>query len=78
MPTKSGFVLKFLVFLAESFNSACRVHQFLLAGKERMALGADLNTDVFLGRAHLYDVSASALNIGFSILRVNIWFHFSL
>jgi hypothetical protein len=75
---KSGLILEFLVFLTESFYTACRVHQFLLACEKRMALGADFNADVLPGGSDLYDISASALNVGFGILRVNTWFHFTI
>ena len=68
--------LKFLVFFSKSFNTSGCIHQFLFTGKKRMALGADLNTDIFAGGAHRHNIAAGAFNICFRILRMNIRFHF--
>src|SRR5689334_12569051 len=34
------------VFLAEAFDAACGVDELLLAGKERVAVGADIGMDL--------------------------------
>ena len=41
------------IFFLEAINTAGRVDQFLLPGKERVALGADFNFDVFFGGSHV-------------------------
>jgi hypothetical protein len=71
-----GLFLKFLVFFTKSFNTPGRIHQFLFAGKKRMALGANFNTDVLAGRADFHDIATGAFDVGFRILRMNIRFHF--
>ena len=53
--------------LLETVNTAARVNELLLAGVERMALGADIHLHLFLGRAGL----KSAL----TILGMNIFLH---
>jgi hypothetical protein len=67
------------VLLVELINTAAGVDQFLLAGIERMALGADLNGDVLLGGAGLDDRAASASDGGLLVIRMNSFLHcFSL
>src|SRR5579872_5118284 len=60
------------VLAAESFHAAGRIHQFLLASKERMAIGANFYVDVALvgrtsaetvaARAHYADLVVSGMN----------------
>ena len=69
------FFLKFFVFFSKSFNSAGRIHQFLFSGKKRMALGADLNTDILAGGANLHHIATGAFDVCLRILRMNIRFH---
>ena len=47
----------------------------MLAGPHRVAVRADFDLDVFLGRAGLHDVSASAGDGRFNVMRVNSLFH---
>src|SRR5688572_13377964 len=48
-----SFAFGFGESLAKSFNSACGVDQFLLAGEKRMARGADVDFDQADRRASL-------------------------
>ena len=57
--------------LLETVNTAAYINKLLLTGKERMALGANFNTDILLGRAGLDHVTASAGNGGLLILRMD-------
>src|ERR1700726_2757731 len=67
----------FLVFLCETLNAARRIHQFLLSGEERMAVGADFDAqqralDCGAGGEC---VPACAVHCYRMIVRVNIGFH---
>jgi hypothetical protein len=63
------------VLLPESFNSTGRIHEFLLAGIERMAHRADFCVD-FLGRtASLERVATAAMNHYLIIFWMYFFFH---
>jgi hypothetical protein len=68
-------VLKFFVFFPESFNPTGGIDQFLFAGEEWMAIGADFNPDVFFSRARLHFVAAGTTNGCGSIFGMNAGFH---
>ena len=59
----------------ELVNATAGVDQLLLAGVEGMALGADLNGDVLLGRASLYHFAAGAADGGLEILGMDAFLH---
>ena len=62
--------------LLESFHSASGVYDFFIAGEERVASAADLNMDVFLGRAHGKNITARAADFGIGIiLWMYVFFH---
>ena len=61
--------------LLETVNTAARVNELLLAGVERMALGADIHLHLFLGRAGLKSFTAYAANHALTILGMNIFLH---
>ena len=63
------------VLLVELVNTAAGVDQLLLAGVERVALGADFNGDVLTGRAGLDDVAAGAADGGVKILGMYAFLH---
>ena len=65
-----------LKFLLELLDATGGVHDFLLAGIERMAVGADLDLQV-LGkcRACLELVATTANHVYLVVFRVNFWFH---
>ena len=67
--------LEFFIFLAEALDPTGRVDKFLFAGKERMALGADFNPDVFPGGTGFHHISTCALNGRLLIFRMNFRFH---
>ena len=67
--------LRLGILAAEALDTACGIHQLLLAGKERVAGGADFEDDVALVRgAGLKVSSAGALDIDGLVLRVNSFF----
>ena len=61
--------------LVETVNTSTGVNQLLLAGIERVALGADFNTDLLLGGAGGEGVAASATDGGLLVLRMDAFFH---
>ena len=63
------------VLLVELVNTAAGVDQLLLAGVERVALGADFNGDVFAGGAGGNNVAAGALYSGLIILGMYAFLH---
>jgi hypothetical protein len=71
-----GPAARSLVLPLEPVNAARGVHQFLAAGEERMAGGADLHADIALvRRAGLEGVAASANDVDFLISGVNTSLH---
>jgi MacB-like periplasmic core domain len=64
------------VLAAEALHAAGGVHQFLLAGEERMATRADFHADVALmGRAGHKVITARTVHTNFVIRRMNSCFH---
>ena len=64
------------VALLEAIHASAGINQLLLAGVERMALGADLDRDVLLGRAGLDDLAAGAADRSALIVGMDALFHF--
>jgi hypothetical protein len=76
--TGAGFdFLLQTVFLVETINTSTGVNQLLLAGVERVALGADFNLDVLFGGAGLNDLAACASDGRLLVLGVDTFLHFS-
>jgi hypothetical protein len=67
-----------VVFLSEPFDAACGVYQFLFAGKEGVAGGANFNLDVLYGGTGFDNVPACAGYFCKFISGVNSGFHFFL
>src|SRR6266403_2030784 len=66
------------VLAPEALDAAGRVHELLLAGKERMASGADFHADVALvGGAGNKRVTAGAMDPNFVVAGMNSCFHVS-
>src|SRR5487761_2636178 len=64
------------VFLAEFLHTAGGVHDLLLAGVERMAIGAHLDMQRLAhGRVGLPSIAAAAGNLDFVIVGVDVCFH---
>ena len=64
------------VFAAEALNPSGSVHQFLLAGEERMAARADFYADVALvSRPGRKRVAAGTVHTNFAIRGMNSCFH---
>jgi hypothetical protein len=69
----------FGVLAAEALHAAGRIYQALLAGKERVAVGADFESDLTLvGRASLKGVAARAINLCGLVCGVNPGFRHDL
>ena len=62
--------------LVEAIDTTTGVNQLLLAGIERVALGADLDTDLLLGGASGKDVTAVATDRGLFVLGMDTFLHF--
>ena len=65
----------FFAYAAEAVDAAGRVDQLLLAGEERVALRADLDAQLFPGRAGGPGLAAGAVDRNLLILRMDLWFH---
>ena len=57
-----GNILLHVEALLEAIDATACIDELLLSGKERMALGANFNTDILLGGAGLDNITASAGN----------------
>ena len=51
------FLLKFFIFFAEPLDAAGGIDKLLFAGKKRMALGANFNSDILPGGPDLKYIS---------------------
>ena len=75
-------VVRFFCFLlqaetlVEAVNASTGVNQLLLAGIERVALGADFHTNVLLGRTSGKDIAAGAADGGLFVLGMDTFLHF--
>src|SRR5262245_41746707 len=61
--------------LREAFYTAFRVDELLAAGEERVAVRADFEVELLLGRAGLPLVSAGATRLDVVVFRVDTWLH---
>ena len=61
--------------LVETINTSTGVNQLLLAGIERVALGADLNADVLLGGAGRKDVATGTANRSLFVIGMDTFLH---
>jgi hypothetical protein len=66
------------VFAPEAFHPAGGVHQFLFAGEEGMALGADLHPDLVPGGTGDEFIATGAAHRGFQKFGMNGCFHNSV
>ena len=72
------YVLCFLFHieaLLEAINTSASINKLLLAGVERMALGADIHLHLFFGGAGLECFTAYAANDALAILGMNVFLH---
>ena len=72
----ADFVLRQTKSLVETINTSTGVNQLLLAGVERVALGADLNADVLLSGTGRKDVTTSTANRGLFVIGMDTFLHF--
>ena len=61
--------------LVETINTSTSVNQLLLAGIERVALGADFNTNLLLSRAGSKSVATGATDRGLFVLGMDTFLH---
>ena len=61
--------------LVEAVNASAGVNQLLLAGIERVALGANFDLDVLLGGAGLNDFAASTTDRRLFVFRMDTFLH---
>ena len=61
----------------ETLNTSAGIDELLLAGVERVALGADFNMDLGLRRTSLDHITACAGNLAGNVLRMDAFLHFS-
>jgi hypothetical protein len=61
--------------LVEALNTSAGIDELLLAGIERMALGANFDVDFRLCAARVDDVATCTGNRALNVLRVNTLFH---
>ena len=61
--------------LVETVNTSTGVNQLLLAGIERVALGANFNTDILLGRTGGKDVATGAADSGLLVVGMDAFLH---
>lgn len=62
--------------LIEFINTSAAVYEFLLACEKGMALGADINSHIALGRLSYESFAACASYRNFFILRMNSFLHY--
>lgn len=63
------------VSLSELLYASCCVNEFLLAGKERVTVGTDIDVDVADGGAGLRCIATGADNLSLLILWMDALFH---
>src|SRR5205814_10075182 len=73
----SGRLLRLLltVALVEALDATLHVDEVLLAGEERVALGADLHVELGLRAHRLELIAAGARHRGLDVLGVDLRFH---
>ena len=62
--------------LVETVNTSTGINQLLLAGIERVALGADFNSDILLGGAGGKGVATSTANCSLFVVGMDAFSHF--
>ncbi len=72
---RTSFLLQ-IESLVETVNTSTGVNQLLLAGIERVALGADFNLDVLLGGTSSKLVATSATDGGLFVSGMDAFLHF--
>ena len=77
MLLRVGFIRLNTVAFLELIDAPARINEFLLAGKERMALGADVDLDNVnvLSGAGFERRTASTLHLYYLVVRMNVLLH---
>ena len=63
------------VFLVETVHAAACIHKLLLAGIERVALGANFNLNVLFGRTSLNNCTTRASDSSLFVLGMDTFLH---
>ena len=63
------------VFLVETVNTSTGVNKLLLAGVERVTLGANFNLDVLFGRTSLNNCTTRASDSSLFVLGMDTFLH---
>ena len=71
----NGILFVEIVALLEAVNTSAGIDELLLAREKRMALGANINTKILLGRGSLDNLAASTTDRCFLILGMDALFH---
>ena len=71
----ADFLLLQAKALVEPVNASTGVNQLLLAGIERVALGADFNADVLFGGTSRKDIATGTADGGLFVLGVDTFLH---
>lgn len=71
-PKKGLFEVELLL---ELINSTARINKLLFSGEERMALRANIDAQIVLGRSGHESLTASALNRYFLVFGMKIFLH---
>ena len=74
LAVRTAFLLQ-IESLVETVNTSTGVNQLLLAGIERVALGADFNSDVLLGGAGGKSIATSATNRSLFVVGMDAFSH---
>ena len=77
--TKTQYGVSFLLqakTLVETITASTGVNQLLLAGVERVALGADFNSDVLLSGTGSKSVATSTANRSLFVVGMQTFLHF--
>ena len=61
--------------LFELINTSAGINEFLFAGKERMAFGANFNSEITLRGLCMNNFTASATNGCIDVVRMDCFFH---
>jgi hypothetical protein len=75
MPLPGSNLLGKIVFAFETIYTTASVNEFLFTGEERVAVGADLNTECLLHGTGFELVTACTSNFYDVVVRMNSLFH---
>jgi hypothetical protein len=77
LKTEQLLILKLGVLFTKTVDSAGRIHQFLLSGKKRMALGTNFHANILFGGPNLYGATTGTLDGRLCVFWMNVFFHYN-